>query len=163
MNGKLKRSIRAITEEESLNRSTSTTSKPADDAGEKDIDTLFTDEFDLDLDASFSLNCDDIEFECKSDHRCIPIESYCDGKIDCDDESDETMCASTPAIHFSLIDDTTSTTTTTTTEKSTTLPLIVNTTIAPTTMNPLTTKVLRCNGILFPMISRRKRIHCRVI
>lgn len=56
--------------------------------------------------------CADIEFECRSDHRCIPVEKYCDGKNDCADESDELTCASTPVIHFSIINDTEITTTT---------------------------------------------------
>lgn len=58
------------------------------------------------LDASISLICGDIEFECTTDHQCIALESYCDGKHDCPDESDEMACATTPEIHFSIINDT---------------------------------------------------------
>lgn len=47
-----------------------------------------------------SLVCSDIQFECKNDTACVPLESYCDGKIDCADESDELMCAKPPAIYF---------------------------------------------------------------
>lgn len=62
---------------------------------------------DIDND-TISLFCQDIEFECTSNHRCIPIESYCDGKNDCTDGSDELTCATSPAIHFlSIINDTT--------------------------------------------------------
>lgn len=53
-----------------------------------------------------SIMCDDVEFECGSDHRCIPLESYCDGRYDCVDKSDEMMCATTPKIHFSFTNDT---------------------------------------------------------
>lgn len=77
----------------------STTQKSADDGGGFVYD-------DLKLDESFSSFCDDIEFECASDHRCIPIENYCDGKNDCADESDELTCASTPKIRFLLINTT---------------------------------------------------------
>lgn len=55
----------------------------------------------LNVDESFSSNCSDIEFECQTNHLCIPIESYCDGRIDCSDESDELTCAKAPSIHFS--------------------------------------------------------------
>lgn len=57
----------------------------------------------LDLDESASLFCSDVEFECRNNHRCIPIESYCDGVNDCADESDELKCAT----YFSAIDSTT--------------------------------------------------------
>lgn len=35
------------------------------------------------LDETISLNCEDIEFECRSDQRCIPLDAYCNGKNDC--------------------------------------------------------------------------------
>lgn len=47
---------------------------------------------------TFKSLCSDIEYECVSDLHCIPIESYCDGKIDCTDESDELTCAQIPKI-----------------------------------------------------------------
>lgn len=77
----------------------STTQKSADDEDGFTYD-------DLKLDESFSSFCDDIEFECASDHHCIPIESYCDGTNDCADESDELTCASTPKISFLIINTT---------------------------------------------------------
>lgn len=55
-----------------------------------------------DKDGRVSLMCEATEFECGSDHRCIPIESYCDGNYDCNDKSDEMTCAVTPKIHFSI-------------------------------------------------------------
>lgn len=45
--------------------------------------------------------CRDVEFECQSNHHCIPIESFCNGKIDCSDKSDELMCAEGPDIILS--------------------------------------------------------------
>lgn len=40
-------------------------------------------------------HCSDNEFECVSDHKCIPLEKYCDHSNDCDDHSDESSCATT--------------------------------------------------------------------
>lgn len=122
-NRKLKRSIRSINDTSS-DEITLTTEIPSDENPDN-IDNIFDDK-DLfpDDGGSFDLYCDDIEFECKSDHKCIPLDWYCNGQIDCDDESDEQTCATTPAIHFSIINETTTelattTTTTTSTEKST--------------------------------------------
>lgn len=57
-------------------------------------------------DSEISLICDDVEFKCGSEQRCIPLESYCDGKNDCADGLDEMTCATTPKIHFSINNDT---------------------------------------------------------
>lgn len=65
--------------------SSSSTQKP-------DLDEI--DYYDgTEFDGGFRPFCSDIEFECLSDHKCIPIERYCDRKNDCADESDETTCA----------------------------------------------------------------------
>lgn len=85
---------------------TTTTEKSAINTNENYMDTLYYDS-DLDSNDTFSLICDDVEFECKSDQSCISLESYCDGEKDCEDNSDEQMCAVTPIIHFSIINDTT--------------------------------------------------------
>lgn len=126
------------------------TDNPTDANDNSSFDNIFDDKELFPEDSeSFGLYCDDIEFECKSDHKCIPLESYCNEIIDCDDESDEQTCASTPAIHFSIINETTTelTTTTTTSDKSTstsspvdaetTQPIELNSTMA-TTMQPVT-------------------------
>lgn len=91
----------------------------ADDDDDVSDDNIFDDKTLFpDTDYSVSLICDDVEFECKSDQKCIPLESFCDGITDCVDESDESSCATTPAIHFSIV---TTTVSTTSTEKSTTV------------------------------------------
>lgn len=81
----------------STTSTTTTTQKPSTD------DDEYYDFYDgeLDPDESFNSNCSDLEFECQTDHLCISIESYCDSKIDCADESDEMTCAEPPSIHFS--------------------------------------------------------------
>lgn len=40
-------------------------------------------------------HCSENEFECISDHKCIPSEKQCDYKNDCDDGSDESVCGTT--------------------------------------------------------------------
>lgn len=122
-----------------------TTHNPKDDDfgnGDTDDDNIFDNKDAFpDTDETFSLICDDVEFECKSDHKCIPIESYCDGQKDCDDESDESSCATTPAIHFSIVTTTVSTTTSTEkTTESTTEKL--NTTTAKPTMPTTSTEII---------------------
>lgn len=139
VNRKLNRSIRSINETTTVTNLALTTQNPKNDISTDNIDDyLFPDD-----DEPFSFICDDIEFECKSDHKCIPLESYCNGETDCADESDESSCATTPAIHFSIVTttETTTTTTTTSTEKSTSIspvdttkqPELNTTTLKPTT------------------------------
>lgn len=146
VNHKLNRSIRSINETTTVTNLALTTQNPKNDNPTDDIDDNIFNDKDLfpDDDEPFSFICDDIEFECKSDHKCIPLESYCNGENDCADESDESSCATTPAIHFSIVTttETTTTTTSTTTEKSTSVSP-VDTTKQPelnttTTLKPTT-------------------------
>lgn len=73
----------------------STTQKPSED--QLDYDNEF------EIDEMINPLCSDIEFECSSDYTCIPIESYCDGKNDCTDESDELTCARTSKIFTDMM------------------------------------------------------------
>ena len=70
-----------------------------------DNDTLYY--YDDNEPDSINFICEDVEFECADDQSCIPLDSYCDGIDDCNDKSDELMCAATPTIHFSIINETT--------------------------------------------------------
>lgn len=75
---------------------TTTTQKPLS----ADDDYYYYSDDELEIDKSSTLFCADVEFECQSNHHCVPIESFCDGKNDCADESDELRCASGPDIIF---------------------------------------------------------------
>lgn len=78
----------------SITTTTTTTRKPSS----ADDDYYYSDD---EIDAvELPSNCADVEFECHSNHHCVPIESYCNGKIDCTDESDELMCANASYINF---------------------------------------------------------------
>ena len=33
-----------------------------------------------------------LKFACEHDHRCVPLDSVCDGRVDCSDASDESDC-----------------------------------------------------------------------
>lgn len=44
--------------------------------------------------------CRDTEFECHSNHACIPLDQYCDQVKNCADGSDEANCAPAPRIAY---------------------------------------------------------------
>ena len=33
-----------------------------------------------------------LKFACEHGHRCVPLDSVCDGRVDCSDASDESDC-----------------------------------------------------------------------